>query len=207
MNIKISAAFVLVGCLPLYAALSDSAALSKARQMWGPLATISSIRNSNASNWTRQVGIESTNCQTPFTVFGSGFNTWDAAFADAALRPIPMSGPFKGTVQLQMDAWDDVGVTRFRFYIDGVQQPELTQPSKPQMTATQNFDTRTIANGIHVLCARAFDAGSNFGASRAFLFRVDQTIASGPPVWVTDVAQNGNNPPGFAIRSGVIVQR
>lgn len=194
MRIRFAAALILLGSFPLFAALSDAAALNKARQLWGPLATISSIRNATASNWTKLVGIETKGCADAFTIIGTGFNTWDAAFDNAALYQPGIAGPFNGTITLQMYAWDMVGIARFNFIVDGIHLPDISQPAAPQMVATKTFDTTTLTTGVHVLCGEAHDSWANRTRSPAYLFRVDQRIISSSAAWLTDMSSANKRP-------------
>lgn len=175
----------LIAALPLYAAMSDAGALKQARLLFGPQAEISTIRDLNASNWTKQIGVKSVGCYQPFTVLGSGFNTWDAAFADYALHPAPIGGPFKGTIDFKSTAWDNVAVTKFDLIIDSEQLHAIvTNPPAQQWDVSIHVNTTLLANGMHVVCKRAEDAAGNVGLSlRVWLFNVDQSIASSPTEW------------------------
>lgn len=175
---------LLLWAVPLYAALSDAAAMKQARSLWGNLAAIGTIRDYTATNWTRQIGVKSIGCIEPFTVLGSGFNTWDAAFADYAAHPVPMAGPFKGTVNFKASAWDNVAVTKFDFIIDGVpMNAVITLAPAPLWEVSVPVNTSLLANGLHLACIRAEDAAGNVGLSAARLFNTDQAIASSPTEW------------------------
>jgi len=174
----------LLWCLPLYAAMSDSTALKQARVLWGNLASIGQLRDSTASNWTKQIGVKSPGCIRPFTVLGSGFNTWENAFADYAAHPVPMAGPFKGTVNFKASAWDNVAITKFDFIIDGASlNAVITLSPQPQWDVSVPVNTTLLANGLHLACIRAEDAAGNVGLSAARLFNVDQLVASSPTEW------------------------
>lgn len=173
--------------LPLYAAMSDANAMKNARMRWGDIAAIGTVRcqkerpGCTATNWTKQVGISSLNCTNAFTVLGSGFNTWDAAFADADAHPAPIAGPLKGTVNFRAKAFDDVAVVKLDFIIDSTPLNAAIQNAPgPQWDISFPINTTLLAPGMHAVCATASDAAGNTGRSGALLFTVDQLVASGP---------------------------
>lgn len=168
------AGLLLAIALPAWAAMTDPAAIKLARTTWGSQAMIGTARDITASNWTRLVGFRSGGCQQSFTAVGTGFNTWDAAFADAAAHPFPVKGPFRGTVTIMAQIWDNVAVTGAQFFIDSVARPQLLPPTiSPYFIAQEDIDLSTTAPGLHVLCVRAWDADNSQGRSHAFLFMVD----------------------------------
>jgi hypothetical protein len=65
-----------------------------------------------------------------------------------------------GSITLAANASDNVGVTRVEFYVDGVLK--ATDTSAP---FSASLDSTTLANGSHVLLAKAFDAAGNVGSS------------------------------------------
>lgn len=173
---------ILLAALPAYAAMSDSTALRQAKTLWGNLGAIGTIRDQTATNWTKQVGVKSIGCLQPFTVLGSGFNTWDNAYADAAAHPVSIAGPLKGTVNFLSNAWDNVAVTKFDFIIDGVPlNAVITLPPQQDWDVSVPVNTSLLSNALHVVCVRAEDAAGNVGLSAARLFYVDQAVAQATP--------------------------
>jgi beta-lactamase superfamily II metal-dependent hydrolase len=73
----------------------------------------------------------------------------------------PVNGAtLTGTVTVTATASDNVGVTRVEFWLDGALR--FTDSTSPYQWS---FDTRTVANGSHVLFTQAFDAAGNRGSS------------------------------------------
>ncbi|MBU6414831.1 hypothetical protein KGQ34_01115 [Patescibacteria group bacterium] len=73
-----------------------------------------------------------------------------------------------GTVNVATNAADNVGVTRVEFYVDG--QLIITDAVSPYF---YNWDTSKIANGSHILFAKAYDAAGNVGISSAVIINVN----------------------------------
>lgn len=172
--------------LPLYASMSDPSALKLAKTTWGDVAMIGQRRDMTASNWTKLVGYKSPMCVNDFTVVGSGFSTWDAAFADAQAHPAAVGGPFKGIVTVQVNAWDNVALSSVQFYIDGnaIAMAKTPQPPVSMLVATWDVDTTMLTNGYHVLCAQAVDTSMLTGKSYdGYLFKVDQTAGAAGQLW------------------------
>lgn len=184
MKFRLLAAFLLF-VMPLYAAMSDSTAIKQARNRWGDLAAIGTIRcqkdkpGCTSTNWTRQVGISSYGCMTDFTVIGSGYNTWDAAFAYADMHPPMIVGPLKNTVNFRGKAVDDFSVTKLDFIIDGTPlNAVITNPPSQMWDVIIPINTTLLSTGLHEVCAVASDAAGNTGRSVAVLFTVDQAAAT-----------------------------
>lgn len=167
--------------IPLYAAMSDATALKQAKMIFGNQAAIETVRDILASNWTKQIGVKSIGCANDFTAFGTGFNTWDAAFADWAVHPASISGPFKGTVNFKATAWDNNAVTKFDFIIDsGPLNSTISLTPAQSWSVSVPVSTTLLTTGVHVVCAYAQDAAGLVGRSAARLFSVDQSVATSP---------------------------
>lgn len=175
---------LLLSVAPLWAAMTDSKAMTEARKLWGPLAMISSVRDVTAANWTRQIGIKSETCANKFTVFGTGFNTWDAAFANHAANPPNVAGPFSGNVTMEQEAFDNIAIIGAQFYADD-KPIGLSVVALPQQTVIWNavLDTTMLTPGLHVRCFQAWDAAGNYGFSQARLFSVDQAAPPSTTPW------------------------
>jgi glucose/arabinose dehydrogenase len=80
-------------------------------------------------------------------------------------------GRVSGIYNVTADASDDVGVANVRFQVDGVDtgQPDTTAPY------ALAWDSRTVANGAHLLTARATDAAGNTKLSAAVAVNVANT--------------------------------
>lgn len=90
-------------------------------------------------------------------------------------------------ITLGADVSDDVGVQDVRFYIDGEAVGELDV----EAPYTFNFDTTTVANGVHELTVVARDTTLNTTTSNAITFTVQNP--TGPDYYVTpDGTSTGN---------------
>ncbi len=175
-----TAAVLILFCLGLpvilFAAMSDSKAATEAFRIWGKASHISKERTWGASNWTQSIGYLSPGCGEPFTVIGSGANTWDAAFAalpaDKGIEVMVLSGI--SDLAVDSGAMPPL-ITAFQFKIDGVpvaNQVTVTVPV-PWKLSTQ-WDSRTVPDGLHVLCAAFTDAEGNTGITHARMVQVKQ---------------------------------
>jgi hypothetical protein len=178
-------------CIIVYAAMSDASAEKQAQSRWGSQAMIGTKRDLVQSNWSKLVGVKSVSCQGEFTVLGSGFNTWEQAFADADMHPVTVAGPFAGTITLRVQAWDNMGIVAGQFTIDGVNQAQVMITENPNALIDQSFDTRTVPDGMHVLCARAWDRDDNVAKSTAFLFTVAQSTGTANVVFQPGMVSTG----------------
>jgi hypothetical protein len=77
-----------------------------------------------------------------------------------------------GTIALNANASDNVGVAKVEFYVDGALKG--TDTASPWSYA---FNSSGVANGTHVLTAKAFDAAGNSATSAAVNFSVSNTTA------------------------------
>lgn len=89
----------------------------------------------------------------------SGSADWTTA--DTSPPTVSITSPtdgttVSGTVEVDADASDDVGVTSVEFDVDG--QPVSTSTSSPYTTSV---DTTTLSNGTHTLTAIATDTSNN----------------------------------------------
>lgn len=76
-----------------------------------------------------------------------------------------------GTVTVQANASDAVGVTQVELSLDGVLTVSSTQAS-----ASFTWDTRAFANGTHTLSARAYDAAGNVGSAPDVSVNVQNSV-------------------------------
>lgn len=179
---------------PLAGAMSDAAARKKAFDLWGPYAMIGQIRAYPDQNWFKYVGIETKGCRAAavnfglanksveFLVFGRGFNSWDAAFSDAMINPPLFSGPFAGTIQLVAAAYDDTSLASFRWTVDGNLLP-LISITGMYAQVQSNFDTSTLPDGLHYLCATVADTTNNIRVSDPYVFKTSQSTPTTSNSW------------------------
>lgn len=71
-----------------------------------------------------------------------------------------MGAPYRAWSTVQVNASDNVGVTRVELYVDTVLRG--TDTTAPY---TWSWDSTTVANGNHTILAKAYDAAGNVGAS------------------------------------------
>lgn len=175
------AAMALSLLLPLevLAAMSDAKAISEAVRLFGPMGGIQTQRAQGATYWTKSVGVYSPECQEPFTTLGSGLNTWEAAFA--AVRPDVIKRTVSGDVQLKANLWDNTGVKKFQWVLDGRPLGAAIEFSEPYPVSAEVgalFQTTTVAKGTHVLCGYATRAVGDVERLPAFVFNVDQAVVA-----------------------------
>jgi hypothetical protein len=76
-----------------------------------------------------------------------------------------------GTVTVNADASDDVGVAKVEFYVDGALKG--TDSTAPYQLG---WNTVSVANGSHVLQSKAYDAVNNVGASPPITVTVNNPV-------------------------------
>lgn len=166
--------------LLLQATMDEPSAVVRAVSLWGSIGHIGYARGPADTYWTKQVGYLSTGCQKDFTVLGSALNTWEDAFADAT--PNTVIGPYSGQLTLSFRAYDDVALESVQLRLDGSPLgPSLSAPLPQSSTPWDGvyiWNSATIANGVHNLCATAKDSVGNIGYGRPYLFRTDQSVTS-----------------------------
>ena len=95
--------------------------------------------------------------------------------ADQTPPTVALSAPKGGqtvdgnTVPLAASAFDNVGVARVKWYVDGV---EVATDSDGEPWA-RTWDSRKVSNGSHRLLAKARDAAGNWGSSVSIVVSVD----------------------------------
>lgn len=78
-----------------------------------------------------------------------------------------------GTISLNANASDNVGVSKVEFYIDNaLKGSDLTAPY------SLSLDSTSLSNGTHTLSAKAFDAANNSSTSALVNFSINNVIAS-----------------------------
>jgi len=84
--------------------------------------------------------------------------------APAALFLYPIAGStISGTVDVSLDLFDNVGVSRIELYVDGQQETAANNPTSPW---TYSWDTSAKADTLqHSLYAKVSDAAGNVGTS------------------------------------------
>jgi len=176
--LKSAAALVLTAAFAAdaSAALSDLAAMDKARLLFGDRAMIAKKR---PPAWIFQVGVETTGCGIPLTILATG-TSWELAFSDwdrqTAADAALVGGPFKGLLHFQAAAWDSEFVAGVQWVVDA--RPFGAEAMNPDFSAAYlaalDLDTAELVDGFHTLCAVARDAAGNLGRGPALYFRTDQ---------------------------------
>lgn len=117
----------------------------------------------------------------PLTVTGAGLSATAeitiGAAPDTQPPSVTLTSPaanaqLNGAFALAADATDDVGVVRVEFYVDGT--TKLGEATSAPFAAAA--DTSALADGPHVLTARAFDAAGNSATSDG----VPVVVGTGP---------------------------
>jgi subtilisin family serine protease len=108
-----------------------------------------------------------------YTLFPAG------ATSDVTVPSVQLSQPtsgstVSGSVTFSVNASDNSGiVTAVEFFVDGVLKG--TDSSAPFAIG---WDTRTIADGLHILSAKAYDPSNNVGASGQVAVTVRNQVAT-----------------------------
>ena len=122
-------------------------------------------------------------------------NTVQDTTAPVAQVSSPAAGAtVSGTVSVEPQATDDVGVTRLELLLDSTVVATFTSG-----TGTWSWDTTKAANGTHTLQARAYDAAGNRGDSSLMNVTVSNTVADTTPPTVQI-----NSPVAGATVSGAV---
>jgi Big-like domain-containing protein len=106
----------------------------------------------------------------------------DGGIPTATITSPSAGSNVRGTVSIQAQAADDVGVTRVEFYVDGALKG--TDSSAPY---AYGWDTTASADGNRVLLAKAFDAAGHFGDSAPVTVQVDNAV---PRLYLDGPANN-----------------
>ncbi len=138
------------------------------------------------------------------TSYGYGrVNAYNAVTATGATTPsdttvptvsiaTPVSGStIKGTVSISVSATDNVGVTQTACYVDGTLIGTSTSA-----TAAFSWNSATVADGTHVLQARASDAAGNTGVSAYVIITVQNVTDSSAPVVTISSPTDGSTVKG-----------
>jgi phosphatidylinositol-3-phosphatase len=96
----------------------------------------------------------------------------------------PKSGETqRGAVTLSAVAFDNVGVTRVKWYVDG-SEAAFDGDGAPW---THSWDSRQLVNGAHRVFAKARDAAGNWSSSASVTFSTDNapcgTASASPATW------------------------
>jgi hypothetical protein len=104
-----------------------------------------------------------------------------------------------GTTNVTATASDNVGVTRVEFLLDGALQS--TDTSSPY---AWSWNTASVANGVHVLVSKAYDAANNFGTSVSVSVTVNNAVSGGADVSGWSITQ-ANAAGTYTIPAGTVV--
>jgi len=93
-----------------------------------------------------------------------------------------------GTVTLNANASDNVGVSKVEFYVDNVLKSTVT--AAPY---TASINSTSLTNGSHTLVAKAYDAANNIGTSSSVAFTINNTTSdtTAPTVTATESGSSG----------------
>jgi subtilisin family serine protease len=77
-----------------------------------------------------------------------------------------------GIMNVQIDASDNIGVTKVELYVD-----DVLNNTSPQAPASFSWDTTTFSNATHTLRSLAYDAAGNVGTSADVSVNVQNNVA------------------------------
>jgi chitodextrinase len=117
-----------------------------------------------------------------------------APSTDVATPTVSITSPSSGatvggSVDVGVDATDDVGVVSVDVQVDG--QTVGTDAAAPFVIA---WDSTSVANGSHELTAIARDAAGNTGASEPVTVFIDNVADTGPPTAPTGLVATATGP-------------
>lgn len=113
----------------------------------------------------------------------------DVAAPIASISSPSSGATVSGSVDVGVDAADDVGVVSVDLLVDG--QTVGTDTTAPYLIS---WDSSSVANGAHELTAVARDAAGNAGASGPVTVLVDNVADTSPPTAPTQLVANATGP-------------
>lgn len=132
------------------------------------------------------------------------------SLADTSAPSVSISSPSAGTnvsgstVSLNVDATDNVGVTRVEVYIDGTLFTAI-----PVAPFVASWDTTTYSNSTHTISAKAYDNVGNVATSTTVTVTVDNPVSTPTPTPTSvttpasDTTLSDTTPPLVSITSPV----
>jgi hypothetical protein len=103
----------------------------------------------------------------------SGGGTTDASAPAVVIDSPAAGGVVSGSIAVSASATDNVDVSKVEFYLDGVVQ--TSDSSSPYQWA---WNTANVADGVHTLQAKAYDAAGNVGVSGSLSVTVRNTVTT-----------------------------
>jgi thermitase len=76
-----------------------------------------------------------------------------------------------GIISVTLSGADNVAVTKVEWYLDGT-----LKASSATASASFNWNSATVANGLHTIAAKAYDAAGNVGTSSALSVNVNNPV-------------------------------
>lgn len=180
---------IFVAPIFLYAAISDSKAITEAHKIWGDFSRVAQARTWGDTNWTKQVGYISPGCESDFTIVGSGNNTWDAAFASLPADK-GVTGTYKGILDFKVES-PGVSVppaistqniqgivTAVQVSVDGKLIIPPSPTGAPELTnwaVNVIWDSTKVPDGFHVVCNLYIHADLSITRGAARMLTVKNT--------------------------------
>jgi hypothetical protein len=124
--------------------------------------------------------------------------------SDTTAPSVNITSPTSGStvsgtsVSFNVDATDNIGVTKVEFYVDGALLPNGTEVSSPY---TASWDSTTYSNSTHTLSAKAYDLAGNVGNSSSVIVNVNNITPTPIPTPVPTPAPADTTKPSVSIIS------
>ncbi|HSP79404.1 MAG TPA: PHB depolymerase family esterase, partial [Myxococcaceae bacterium] len=119
-------------------------------------------------------------CSTYYVARFFGLDNRDAVAPTVSIGSPAPGASVSGTVQVVVDATDDMGVARVELYVDGnLSGTDTTAPY------ALGWNTSATTNGTHALVAKAYDAAGNVGTSSPVSVTVSGGISDTTPPTVS----------------------
>jgi hypothetical protein len=187
---NVTATVTLTGAAPSGGA-SITMATSSTKAQAPPIVTVPAGQTSATFTMTTSTVTQNTVITVTGT-FGNGsksgsFTLVPATAGDTTAPTVSITSPVastsvSGTVSIQANASDNVGVTRVDFLLDGaVLSSDTTSPY------SASWNTNGTANGTHSLTARAFDAANNQKTSASVSVTVNNGTTTAPALTLSGV--------------------
>jgi len=187
---SVTATVTLTGAAPSGGA-SVTMATSSTKAQAPPIVTVPAGQTSATFTITTSTVTQNT-LVTVTGTFGNGsksgsFTLTPAAGGDTTAPVATITSPaagatVSGTISIQANASDNVGVTRVDFLVDGaVLSSDTTSPY------SASWNTTGAANGTHALTVRAFDAANNQKTSAAVSVTVNNGTTAAPTLTLSGV--------------------
>lgn len=126
-----------------------------------------------AAGYDVYFGYGRVNANKAVAAAGTGSPVSDLTAPSTSVTSPVAGSSVSGTVNVNVSASDNIGVTKVEYYVDGV-----LMNSSSSSSASFSWNTATHADGSATLQSRAYDAAGNFGTSQGVLVNVANSVST-----------------------------